>query len=328
MSDLTSMLERADRAVSRVPLPAGGLEPLQRRRDRKRRNQRIAAAAVGIALFVVPVALIAVLSSRDRTQTPAGPGPTLSPASMRVGFIGLPPKGATPSTPESGELVFSLWGSTDTIPRSRVWVYADGRLIWWREADLPYGANARSTGFLEQRLTSEGVELLRSEIISSGRFGRDLDLADRRIIDAQPDSQLGLLVARLLDPGSWLPASAWQDQEIRAFVPTAFAICFDAGPDQIGAGRLLDLLPRPAGDLLRTKHGTIEFGVHCYEVTTEEARALADVFDEAGYRDTDPNPALYVLAYSVPAPDPINDEILVSFQPVLPHGKVTCTPCG
>ena len=320
--------EVLDRLAPLLDAPEPSIEGFLRRRDRRRRNQRIAAGVVGIALFVVPVALIAVLSSRDRTQTPAGPGPTVSPASTRVGFIGLPPEGATPSTPESGELVFSLWGSTDTIPRSRVWVYADGRLIWWREADLPYGANARSTGFLEQRLTSEGVELLRSEIISSGRFGRDLDLADRRIIDAQRDSHLGLLVARLLDPASWLPASAWRDQEIRAYVPTAFAICFDAGPEPIGVGRLLDLLPRPAADLLRTKHRTIEFGVHCYEVTTEEARALADVFDEAGYRDTDPNPALYVLAYSVSAPDPINDEIPFSFQPVLPHGKVTCTPCG
>jgi len=116
--------------------------------------------------------------------------------------------------------------------------------------------------------------------------------------------------------------------EIRAYVPTAFAICFDAGPDPIGAGRLLDLLPRPAGDLLRTKHRTIEFGVHCYEVTTEEARALADVFDEAGYRDTDPNTAPYVLAYSVSAPDPINDEILFSFEPVLPQGDWTCSACG
>jgi hypothetical protein len=70
MPDLTSMLDRAEHAVSRVPLPAGGLESLQRRRDRKRRNQRIAAAVVGIAVFVLPVALIAVLSSRDRAETP------------------------------------------------------------------------------------------------------------------------------------------------------------------------------------------------------------------------------------------------------------------
>jgi Tol biopolymer transport system component len=79
MPDLTSMLERAEHAVSRVPLPAGGLESVQRRRDRKRRNQRIAAGVVGIALFVLPVALIAVLSSRDRTERPAAtPGRSVS----------------------------------------------------------------------------------------------------------------------------------------------------------------------------------------------------------------------------------------------------------
>ena len=48
MSDLKALLDRADRAVAHVPLPADGLEGLQRRRDRKRRNQRIAAGVVGI----------------------------------------------------------------------------------------------------------------------------------------------------------------------------------------------------------------------------------------------------------------------------------------
>jgi Tol biopolymer transport system component len=78
MPDLTSMLKRAERAVSRVPVPEGGFERLQSRRDRKRRNQRIAAGVVGIALFVVPVALIAVQTSRDGTQTPAAPGRSVS----------------------------------------------------------------------------------------------------------------------------------------------------------------------------------------------------------------------------------------------------------
>ena len=55
MSDLKALLERADRAVSDVPLPADGLEGLQRRRDRKRRNQRITAGVVGIAVFVAAI---------------------------------------------------------------------------------------------------------------------------------------------------------------------------------------------------------------------------------------------------------------------------------
>ena len=45
-------------------------------------------------------------------------------STARVGFIGLPPEGATPSTPETGELVVHRYA------RSRLLVYADGRLIW------------------------------------------------------------------------------------------------------------------------------------------------------------------------------------------------------
>lgn len=93
------------------------------------------------------------------------------------GFIGLPPEGATPSTPDSGELEIFYWVAdpNGTLGRSRAWVYADGRLIWLREgSDLPESANPLSTGFLEQRLTPEGVELLRSEIASSGEFGDEV----------------------------------------------------------------------------------------------------------------------------------------------------------
>jgi hypothetical protein len=54
-----------------------------------------------------------------------------------------------------------------------MFVYADGRLIRQQEADRPYGANASSTGYLEQRLMPEGVEPLRSEAISTGLFERN-----------------------------------------------------------------------------------------------------------------------------------------------------------
>jgi Tol biopolymer transport system component len=75
MPDLKTLLERADRAVSEVPLPADGLEGLQRCRDRERRNQRIAAGVVGIAVFVAAVWIVTSVGSFDRTQTPAVPGP-------------------------------------------------------------------------------------------------------------------------------------------------------------------------------------------------------------------------------------------------------------
>ncbi len=46
-----------------------------------------------------------------------------------------------------------------------------GGMISLLEASRPEGANERSTGFLEQRLTPEGAELLRSEVISTGLIG-------------------------------------------------------------------------------------------------------------------------------------------------------------
>ena len=78
-------------------------------------------------------------------------------------LVSLPPVGATPSAPESGELVIQYWIDPDGIKGGfaggQGWVYADGRLI-----------TLRNNGFLEQRLTPEGVELLRSAIVSTGRF--------------------------------------------------------------------------------------------------------------------------------------------------------------
>ena len=47
-------------------------------------------------------------------------------------------------------------------------MYADGRLI---RLGVSRADGRRLRGFLEQRLTREGVKLLRSEIVSAGGFG-------------------------------------------------------------------------------------------------------------------------------------------------------------
>ena len=92
------------------------------------------------------------------------------------GFIGLPPQEATPSSPESGKLLLFYWGPVgEGHGKSRFWLYADGRMISLREASRPEGANERSTGLLEQRLTPEGAELLRSEVMSTGLIGDEDD---------------------------------------------------------------------------------------------------------------------------------------------------------
>jgi Tol biopolymer transport system component len=71
MSDPRSLLERESR---RFIQQEGAFERLARRRDRKRRNQRIAAGVVGIAVFVAAVWVVTSVGSVDRTRTPAVPG--------------------------------------------------------------------------------------------------------------------------------------------------------------------------------------------------------------------------------------------------------------
>jgi WD40-like Beta Propeller Repeat len=65
------ILDRAERAARSVVGPDVPYEALLRRRDRKRRNQRIAAGVVGIAVFVAAVWIVTSGGRFDRTQTPA-----------------------------------------------------------------------------------------------------------------------------------------------------------------------------------------------------------------------------------------------------------------
>lgn len=192
------------------------------------------------------------------------------------GLIGLPPQGATPSTPESGELEIFYRGHGNPGdkpgdgPGIMAWVYADGRLISVQMgSDLPESANPLSTGFLEQRLTPEGVELLRSEVASTGLFDHDrvlvtdrgegprfldLRIGDRLVhvgvvsecanphapcllpipgaANATPEQANALyrLNRRLSDPASWLPESAWADRDIRAYVSSKYAVCYGGWP--------------------------------------------------------------------------------------------------
>ena len=137
------------------------------RRDRKRRNQRIAAGVVGLVVsMLVTAGLIRALESgRVPAHRPIQP----SPSTERVGFVGLPPEGVQPSTPPSGGVVLSSNGFGDPEGvRVDLYVFADGTIIWQKwtihsvPVGVPEGANGFSTGYLQQRLTTEGVELLRS----------------------------------------------------------------------------------------------------------------------------------------------------------------------
>ena len=249
----------------------------------------------------------------------AGPAPTIPDAAKRVGFIGLPPSGAQPSTPQRSELVAEWWAS---VPgdwgKSKFWLFADGRLISLREADIPEGANPRSTGFLEQRITPEGVEILRSAVVGSNppRVTRDVT--------------------------SELPKRAWADRTLRAYVPSRYAVCYDRG-DGGALGhrqqawdreRVWPLLPARAKNVL---HGhemdaarSREPIEHCWDVTTREARALDDALDDARF-ERDQRVKSYALSYVPKRWDPMDPErgpAAISFEPMLPNGEWTCSPCG
>ena len=185
------------------------------------------------------------------------------------GFIGLPPVGATPSTPESGELVLRWLGRSETLARGpysaplfRVWVYADGRVIWSQETPqssrpVPEGANELTSGYLEQRLTPEGIELVRSAV--AGLLDRSRTLLESVPADVDPwwggsggrlalfvpndyDSEWGSVVAR---DGDRLLRLHWRGLDIKE--PFEGTI---ATPEQLLALRRVDaLLSDPASVL-------------------------------------------------------------------------------
>ena len=225
-----------------------------------------------------------------------------------MGFIGLPPEGAPPSTPEGGEIAVSIrscqapTGELSDVdglpPLGALWVLADGRLIWLKYEDLPEGANSLSTGLLEQRLTPEGVELMRSEataVFSSGephRCGpRDYDIfyvPAAGGLEGNTFSADDEHLARIMDPWSWLPATAWEDREIRAYVPFKYLVMFgrlrSAGPEDRSFPRdqFTAQLPAAAMEVIDTKNWQENGGIFYATFTTDEARALAAALDDAG----------------------------------------------
>jgi hypothetical protein len=349
---------------------------LIQRRDRKRRNQRITAGVVGIAVFVAAVWIVTSGGWFDRTETPAVPGPAETgppPTSERVGFIGLPPEGAAPSAPERGELVLEFHGGTpSTDMYTDMWMYADGRLIWRQDTDVPYGtipggANLRGAGLLERGLTQEGLDLVLSEVISTGLFEKNLELPiegwfpddncgfdpgiEVRIGDrlirltwvarcGEPELQLATpeqadavvrLIGRLTDPASWLPEHAWEDREIRAYVPSRYAICANRVIPSVGVEGLLwprlvttseivDQLPGPVKALIYADGRAIPEIAYggCYEVTTDEARAIVRALDDAGLEPK----LLTSLTYVFDTPELRWERGFVSFRTILPHGEM------
>lgn len=284
-------------------------------------------------------------------------------------FVGLPPEGAPPSAPEAGELVLSFGGRIHGLGLDfhRMWVYADGRLIWKSNLEgssagwkLRFGSSEPTTAVIEQRLTPEGVDLIRSYAearvpdprypngyppyrgIPTSSHGPGVLWGYMSMTDGDQTVPVTWsdydLPGRLADPASWLPASAWDDRQIGAYVPSRYAVCVEdfAQPNATPLERsgLIDMLPRQASQLIRSRAlgpGPMDSSVadpRClHQVTTDDARAVIAILDDSliATREgsTPPNDP---LRYRIDV-GPIGYEVMVELLPVLPNGEVVCN-CG
>ena len=327
-------------ALAPAPLPgdwAAVVGRVDARKDRRRLGHPGTFRQRRRRLFVVlaVVAFVAVVSASALA---------VRAFVLDKGFTGLPTVGATPSTPERGVLEMYYWVH-DVRGRTRNWVYADGRLI---RLGVTRDNGTPLPGFREQRLTREGVNLLRSEIISAGGFGHaqpppgseSLHNANPptihirrgdRLVPLTWANNLKRLEARLTDPDSWLPASAWKQREIKAaYVPSRFEVCAtvvvgdppDIRLQQMTPARIVALLPAAAQNVLRGRDWNARgAGPGCFAVTTDEARSLAKALDGAGPEKKGR------LNYRFNAPGP-SRQVWIGFNPYLPHGETTCWQCG
>jgi hypothetical protein len=248
-------------------------------------------------------------------------------------------------------------------------------MIWWRLSSERAVDGDAFIGLVEQRLSPQGVEFLLSTVISTGLFDSDLVLAregsapylqiqvkngdqfvgvtwawrgisgDAPVATSAQASELTALNALLTDPDSW-PASSWDDQTKRAYVPSEYAICFRAfmqpgGTEPtkpIEAARIWALLPDAAETLILAGDpapaDAPDPNGNCPRVTTDDARAIAESLQSSGVlRSHDPGvlggtsvraPSTgYWLRFLLyPQGDPA-DVVWIDFAPVLPHGEAT-----
>jgi hypothetical protein len=325
------------------------------RGDREPFASRRVLIALGLsgvaALLLVGVPRLSGAPAPDPIRPTASPPATAPPtpndapepdaASRRVGFIGLPPAGATPSTPRDGTLVVQVW-----TREARAWLYADGRLITLRYDDRPEGANQVSTGLLEQRLQPAGVERLRSYVARSGtglgpapdrpatgpakplvRVGGHLRVVGRPSPECDSRS-----CSRVTDPYSWLRPRAWQSWRLRAYVPSRFAVCY--GLRGSGAVDLEDAPAVPDASLFgRTAAADPRLPADwpCSVVTTPRAATIVAALRGARVlRDSAVGSKIlaYVVDVRSPRPGSPPHEARLLFEPLLPDDRWPCSACG
>jgi WD40-like Beta Propeller Repeat len=102
-----------EQALSRFEPEPGLTERIYRRRDRKRRNKRLAAGVVGIAVFVASIWIVTTGGPFDRAATPAVPGGETGPTEVTEV---TPPVSAVGPVPETDYLLDLDTGEMTPLP--------------------------------------------------------------------------------------------------------------------------------------------------------------------------------------------------------------------
>jgi hypothetical protein len=359
---ITSELDRLASAAAGelVDVSVAGTDTVARRAelDRLRRQRRAGLVAVTVLAVVgVVVAGVVVAGSvagTSRRVEPAKPVPHHTtkpvPFSHPTHVAELPPPGAALSLPARGRVVLSV-----SPARGGDWnVYADGRVIWQRSNSagdplvIPNGATSSQTGYVQQRLTPQGVQLLLSRVLSIGQsaglFGRIHDFTNPAFGDSYVNStyqvcssghllgaQVSYSEGPLLTPSqtrafaqidrlaagltSALPASAWVDRTIRPYVPSHYEIAWDrSAPDP-------SKMPSPAGEALlpllkRSKEAALI-------ITAGQTRTLLRAFTRSGIK-TWPGGLVAEMDFHLPAAKaPLIPTTVLGIWPLLPGSPLS-----
>jgi len=219
MPELKKLLERADRAVSDLPMRPNGFERLVRRRHRQRRNQRITAGVLGT---VVALAAIYAGSSVIHTvTTPAvSPTPTATASDTFAGVhgwiiyrTGSDIMAVDPSSPDNTIPFAPAMGSSPLA-----WSQDGGQLLLEADGDLYVlksdGSRARVTyvgGIVGGALSPDGTQVVYAS--KDGRlFVGDTDGGNFHLL-AAPDTDK-----------TWLLHPAWSPDSSRiAFISSTRA---------------------------------------------------------------------------------------------------------
>jgi hypothetical protein len=354
-----------DRFADLVRAPEPELDTFLRVRDRRRRTQRITAAGVALMVCAATVLIVATSHPSDREQGPAVSGPSGGEAVDR-GFVTLPPEGATPSGRATSNLVISVDGWIGG-PLYRAWIFEDGRMIWFKRASLSYGANDEVTGYLEQRLTMQGVVRFRDEVLATGLFDHDLALLTRgttrsgtvrvrngdRVVTltwdgvdvpgtkpavpaptgaipatASQDAAIRQLEVLFTHPEpSWIPANSWADPAVRPYVASRYAYCATGLSAPIRASEFLGDQTGAAANLLRQTRPIHVAGSPNDRWCWVVSTAHAQLLE-------------LLLSHVHASVDESaarwgvyyrlqvpSNEVEISFEPVLPDGEFVCTAC-